>query len=116
MPTKTSVPKVFKKKPTSAKKKPLLKKKKTVAPVLTLIEHDHDALDVEQDEAPAHTFQKRLIFVGTCNNCDHLPMRINKLVALMSYLILILSSIVIAQANPLDVSGLILAVTRFLFV
>lgn len=54
-----------------------------------------------------HRFEKRFVFFPVCTNCDHVPMRINKLVALMTVLVAILSGIVIAQAQPVMVDQVI---------
>lgn len=108
MPSKSAKSSVAKK--LTVKKKTVSKKKvakQAPQPVLTLIEHQHDEDHADHlDEKPIQKFEKRFIFVGTCNNCEHLPMRINKLVALMSVLVAVLSGMVIAESAPLDLQGL----------
>lgn len=94
MPTKS---KSEAKKKTMAKKKPAAKKSavmKVVSPVEKII----------------YRFQKRFVFVPKCRNCDHVPMRINKLVALMTVLVVVLSGMVIVQAEPVDLSTLLVQV------
>lgn len=54
-----------------------------------------------------YRFQKQSVFVPKCSNCDHVPMRINNLVALMTILVAVLSGMVIAQVQPVDLSNLL---------
>lgn len=82
MPTKTKA---------SGKKKAVAKKKPVAKKIEKII----------------YRFNKRFVFVPKCSNCDHVPMRINKLVAMMSVLVAILSGIVIAQSQVVDLSTLL---------
>lgn len=50
-----------------------------------------------------YRFEKRFAFIPHCSNCEHIPMRINRLVALMTILVAVLSGIVLAQQQPLAV-------------
>lgn len=91
MPTKT---KSDGKKKVASKKKPMAKKStvlKAISPVEKII----------------YRFHKRFVFVPKCSNCDHVPMRINRLVALMTVLVAVLSGLVIAQSQPVDLSNLL---------
>ena len=84
-------------KKSALKKKSVSKKKLVSTPVLAFIEHEHEK----------EISLKPVLSVGTCSNCEHLPMHAGQLVALMSYLILLLSGIVIAQAVPFDAASLV---------
>ena len=93
----------------SAKKKKISAKKKLVA-MKTIAEARKEVLEAV-DQAPVITVtekrikhkhkpvevHRRIVFVGTCANCDHVPMRVSKLLALMSLIVFVLSSIIIAQ-------------------
>lgn len=63
------------------------------APVVTVTEKR-----IEGHHKPAEV-HRRIVFIGTCSNCDHVPMRVNKLLALMSLIIFVLSGIVMAQGG-----------------
>lgn len=91
MPTKTK---------SDAKKKVVLKKK-AVAKKPAVIKAQSPV------EKIIYRFHKRFVFVPKCSNCDHVPMRINKLVALMTVLVAVLSGMVIAQVQPVDLSNLL---------
>ena len=62
---------------------------------------------VKTIEKIIHRFEKRFVFVPLCDNCEYIPMRINRLVALMTVLVIVLSGIVIAQSQPLEVNQVI---------
>lgn len=76
------------------KKAPAKKKVKAASPIEKII----------------YRFQKRFVFVPKCSNCEHVPMRINKLIALMTILVVVLSGIVIAQSQVIDLSTLLVHV------
>lgn len=98
-------------------KKPLAKKKKSSAkkavakkpfaqtvsfkveeqtvPVVTVIEKE-----AHTSHGPVEVHHK-YIFIGACRNCDHMPMSANKLVAVLSIAIAILSGIVISKSLPM---------------
>jgi len=108
--------KVAAKKKSVAKKVKTLKKsvaKKTIkevrkdaikavehAPMVTVtekrIEHANKPVEVH----------RRVVFVGTCANCDHVPMRVGKMLALMSLIIFVLSGIIIVQAPGLELPSI----------
>jgi len=44
--------------------------------------------------------QRKIILVGTCRNCDHMPMGVNKLVAVLSLAIAVLSGMLIYSSSP----------------
>ena len=46
--------------------------------------------------------QRRVVFVGSCSNCDHLPVRVSKLMALFTLIIAVLSGVIISQSLPID--------------
>lgn len=87
MPTKTK--KVAPKK--KAIKKVVAKKEPDAKPIQKII----------------YRFEKRFAFIPSCTNCEHVPMRINRLVALMTILVTVLSGIVIAQSRPMQVDRII---------
>lgn len=100
MPTKTkkaSAKKAVAKKKAPAKAKKL--KAKTVEPVTPV-------------EKIIHRFEKRFVFVPSCSNCDHVPMRINRLVAMMTVLVAVLSGMVIAQSQSVDLTQLLLVLAQ----
>lgn len=91
------------KKTTSAKKKTPAKKGLSAV-------HKHVAAEpsqVKTIEKIIHRFEKRFVFVPLCDNCEYIPMRINRLVALMTVLVVVLSGIIIAQSQPLEASEVI---------
>jgi hypothetical protein len=54
-----------------------------------------------------YRFNRQFVFVPKCSNCDHVPMRINRLVALMTVLVVILSGMVIARSQVFDLNNLL---------
>lgn len=93
MPTKTkkmSVSPASTKKPV-AKKAPAKKRVvKKPAPVVK----------VEEQVVPV--VHHKYVFIGTCRNCDHMPMNVNKLVAVLSIAIAILSGMLISTSTPIN--------------
>jgi hypothetical protein len=45
---------------------------------------------------------RKIVYIGTCRNCDHLPVRVNNLVAVLSVLVAILSAVVIFGGPTMD--------------
>ena len=102
--TKPSVKKVSPKKVSS--KKTVAKKSASVsaieidqpmsfsAPSVAILENEiyHANKPVE--------IQRKIILVGTCRNCDHMPMGVNKLVAVLSLAIAVLSGMLIYSSSP----------------
>lgn len=105
-----------KKRATARKKKPVAKKKavkKTVkatavptakieieemtVPVATIVEKTVDPVSHKPKE-----LHRKILFIGTCKNCDHVPMGVNKLVAVLSVTIAILSGLLISQSLPMS--------------
>jgi hypothetical protein len=70
------------------------------APIVSMdeerIEHTHKPTEVH----------RRVVFVGTCSNCDHVPLRLNKLLALFSVIIFVLSSIVLLNGSGLKLPSI----------
>ncbi len=94
MPTKTKWKKEVGSRKKEVEKKTVVKKptvKKASSPVEKII----------------YRFNRQFVFVPKCSNCDHVPMRINKLVALMTILVAVLSGMVIAQSQIVDLSTLL---------
>lgn len=44
--------------------------------------------------------EHRIVFVGTCANCEHVPMPIGHLIAVFSLMVFMLSGIVLYQSEP----------------
>lgn len=120
MPTKTK--KAPAKKVSAKKKAPVKAKKSTIKKPTSMLavmvhehehedDHDHDALNTPVEKI-IHRFEKRFVFVPSCSNCDHVPMRINRLVALMTVLVAVLSGMVIAQSQSIDLTQLLLALAH----
>jgi len=65
---------------------------------MTVIEHTH--MTPKAKHTPMD-IKRRVVFVGTCTNCDHLPTRVNKLMTLMSLMVAILAGIVVYQSPEL---------------
>ncbi len=66
------------------------------APIVSVTESKvtHEPVPVE--------VHRKIVYIGTCRNCDHIPMRAEKLVAVLSIMIAILSGIVILGAPSFD--------------
>jgi len=67
-----------------------------VVPVVTVIEKE-----IQTSHGPVEVHHK-YVFIGTCRNCDHMPMGVNKLVGVLSIAILILSGMLVSTALPYD--------------
>lgn len=112
-------------KKTTAKKKPAAKKTKTTNAVKpTAIKKEVAAIRKEVAAAVAEAplvsvteerierpnrkteVHRRIVFVGTCSNCDHVPVRVNKLLALLSVIIFALSAIVILEGAGLGLPSI----------
>jgi hypothetical protein len=70
------------------------------SPVVTLIEKHFETPD------KASAVHRRVVFIGKCSNCDHVPMRVSRLLALMSLLIFVLSGIIIAQGPAFELPSI----------
>lgn len=46
---------------------------------------------------------RKYVLLGVCSSCDHLPLRANKLVMLLSLVIFVLSGMLISISAPLDI-------------
>lgn len=79
-------------------KKPVqvVKVEEQVVPIVTVVEKEvhtaHDPVEVHH----------KYVFIGTCRNCDHMPMSVNKLVAVLSIAIAILSVMLISTSLPMN--------------
>ncbi len=67
-------------------------KKKTVAKKAT----------VKRPANVEHQVHHKYVLLGVCSSCNHLPMRANKLVTLLSFVIIVLSGMLIYMLVPLD--------------
>lgn len=57
---------------------------------------------------PNHTIEihRKLVLVGSCAQCEHMPMHTGRLVALLSVLITVLSVMLLVQSGAIDLSVL----------
>ena len=78
------------------KSTPVVKVEEQIVPVVTVVEKD-----VQTAHGPVEVHHK-YVFIGTCRNCDHMPMSANKLVAVLSIAIAILSGLLISTSLPID--------------
>lgn len=84
------------KKRVAKKLKPVVKVEEQVVPVVTVVEKE-----VQTAHGPVEVHHK-YVFIGTCRNCDHMPMSANKLVAVLSIAIAILSGLLISTSLPMN--------------
>lgn len=97
VPAKKSVAKKAAAKKRAAKKPaPVVKVEEQVVPVVTVVEKE-----VRTAHGPVEVHHK-YVFIGTCRNCDHMPMSVNKLVAVLSIAIAILSGMLISTSTPIS--------------
>lgn len=103
-PAKKPVAKIITKKETvkpAVAKKIIAKAREEVkqaveeAPVVTITE-----TQIMQTNKPVEVYRK-VVFVGHCTNCEHLPVRVSKLLAVFCILIAVLSGIIISKI-PFD--------------
>lgn len=86
------------KKTVAKKMKPAVsvKVEEQIVPVVTVVEKEaHTA------NGPVEVHHK-YVFIGTCHNCDHMPMSVNQLVAVLSIVIVILSGLLISTSLPIN--------------
>ncbi len=57
---------------------------------------------VKKSATVEHKVHHKYVLLGVCSACDQLPMRANKLVALLSFVIVVLSGMLIYLSAPLD--------------
>jgi hypothetical protein len=92
---KSATKKVATKKATTKKvTKPSTKKSKEKMQTVVL------KFDAKQE--PVVQVHRKYIWIGTCKNCDHMPMSANKLVAVLSIAIAILSGLLISTSLPMN--------------
>lgn len=86
------------KKTVAKKMKPTasVKVEEQVVPVVTVVEKE-----VHTANGPVEVHHK-YVFIGTCRNCDHMPMSVNQLVAVLSVVIVILSGMLISTSLPIN--------------
>ncbi|TAL51397.1 hypothetical protein EPN81_00030 [Patescibacteria group bacterium] len=65
-----------------------------MVPVVTVVEK---AVPTTQGSVEVH---HKYVFIGSCRNCEHMPMGANKLVAVLSIAIAILSGMIISTSLP----------------
>jgi len=94
--TKKKVVKKAAAKKVVAKARAEAKKAIADAPVVTITEKR-----ITRANKPVE-IHRRVVFVGSCSNCDHLPVRVSKLMALFTLIIAVLSGVIISQSLPLD--------------
>lgn len=80
-------------------------KKKAAQPVTKPMAKKKSATKKVAAKKPAsveHQVHHKYVLMGVCSSCDHLPMRANKLVAMLSFVIVLLSGMIISMSAPLD--------------
>ena len=87
-------------------------KKTTKKVVMTHLHEEDETSQLAPMEKIIHRFEKRFVFVPLCSNCDHVPMRVNRLVALMTVLVVVLSGIIITQAQSIDLTSILVALAQ----
>ncbi|MBI4435491.1 hypothetical protein HY630_02370 [Candidatus Uhrbacteria bacterium] len=93
---KAAAKKVSAKKPAAKKSAPIVKVEEQTVPVVTVIEREaHTA------HGPVEIHRK-YVFIGSCRNCEHMPMSVNELVAVLSVVIVILSGMLISTSLPMN--------------
>ncbi len=108
---KVAAKKSVAKKPAAKKKAPVKKRAaaKKKAPVQKQMAEIEIPvyIDVAQEvHECTPSSRRRFVFVGSCSNCDHIPMRVGRLIALMSFLIVVLSGMLIMVIAPVDLDML----------
>lgn len=71
-----------------------MKMEEQTVPVVTVVEKQ-----VHTSHGPIEVHHK-YVFIGSCRNCEHLPIGVNKLVAVLSLTIAILSGLLISASLP----------------
>ena len=84
------------KKRVAKKSVPVVTVEEQLVPVVTVVEKE-----VHTHHGPVEVHHK-YVFIGTCRNCEHMPMGVNKLVAVLSIAITVLSGMLISTSLPLD--------------
>ncbi|MBI4257002.1 hypothetical protein HY626_03040 [Candidatus Uhrbacteria bacterium] len=95
---KAPAKKAIVKKVVAKKAKPVMRVKvsEQTVPVVTVVEKE-----VHTSHGPVEVHHK-YVFIGTCRNCEHMPMSVNKLVAVLSIAIAILSGMLISTSLPMN--------------
>ncbi len=75
-----------------AKEEPMMFSAPSIAILENEIHHANKPVEI----------QRKIILVGTCRNCDHMPMGVNKLVAVLSLAIALLSGMLIYSSSPMQ--------------
>ncbi|MBI4437597.1 hypothetical protein HY631_01460 [Candidatus Uhrbacteria bacterium] len=111
MPTKkkpaAAAPESVPAKPVAKKKIAKKSSKPTAAKKQTLVLDNAPVLMQETEvHKPDHTIEvhRKFVLVGTCSQCEHMPMHAGRLVALLSVVIAVLSVMLIAKSSPIDFS------------
>ncbi len=93
---KSVAKKVSAKKRVTKKSSPVVMVEEQMVPVVTVVEKE-----VHTPHGPVEVHHK-YVFIGTCRNCEHMPMSVNTLVAVLSVAITVLSGMLISTSLPLD--------------
>lgn len=94
------------KKKISAKKSPAKKSVVTDVPELTIQVEEQTFPVITMVEKQVHSTQPtvevhhKVVFLGSCKNCEHMPMGVNKLIGILSISIAILSGLLISTSLP----------------
>lgn len=94
--TKSVARKASAKKRVAKKLKPIVTVEEQMVPVVTVVEKE-----VQTQHGPVEVHHK-YVFIGTCRNCEHMPMGANALVAVLLVAMTILSGMIISTSLPLD--------------
>lgn len=107
---KKIVKKVAPKKKTT-KKKPAAKKK-TVSKK-PAVKKQEVTIQVEVPTKPDGSVKihKEFVVVHTCNNCDHMPLRVGKLVGIFTFIVAVLSTVILIQLGLINLEEVLLAVS-----
>lgn len=116
---KTATKKTVAKKESVVKKK-LVAKKTAAKAIKTVVEELPviDILEEQKDHGRMTKIRHRIVFVGSCKNCEHIPMKVSGLIAVMSLIIAVLSGMLLTQSSSFDwnsaIMELVVNVSNFL--
>ncbi len=97
-----------KKKPAAGKATPVKKaravKKKVAKKPVAKVVAEVKPVDVVE-------IQKEFVVVHSCNNCDHMPIRVGKLVGIFTFIIAVLSTVILIQLGLINLEQVLVAVS-----
>jgi hypothetical protein len=93
----------------AVKKKSAKKSAKPVAAKKQILILDNAPVLMQETEVhkPNHTIEihRKFVLVGSCSQCEHMPMHSGRLVALLSIVVAVLSVMLLTQTGAIDLSG-----------